>query len=94
MPPFLDDAKEFVYNTEMRKYTLKTFCDSKQIERYDHRSAIKIRDILTHPRFERPDDPWDPDPTRATNFEILDSQMERLFTGRLEDALNFLGTSK
>jgi hypothetical protein len=62
------------------------------VERYDHRSPDKMRSILSHPRMDRAGQtgPWGEPQNHPDRFEVLDSMQERVFEGRLEDALNFV----
>ena len=76
----------------MARYTLKTFCGAKQLERFDHRAKEKLRSILNHPRNHRAGetDPWGEPVDHPDKFEIYDSQMERVFQGNIEDTLTFI----
>ena len=80
----------------MARYTLKSYCGSKQLERFDHRSVDKLRSILSHPRNNRAGQtgPFGEILEHADKFEIYDSQMERIFQGNLTDALNCVGGLK
>jgi len=73
------------------RYTLKSYCGTKQIERFDHRSAAKLQSILSHPRNNRAGQtgPFGEVLEHANKFEIYDSQMERIFQGNITDAINF-----
>jgi hypothetical protein len=61
------------------------------MERFDHRSADKLRSILVHPRHHRAGvtGPFGEIESHADRFEIIDSHMEKLFHGNIEDALRF-----
>ena len=76
----------------MARYTLKSFCGAKQIERFDHRSVDKLRSILSHPRNNRAGQtgPFGGILEHADKFEIYDSQMERIFQGNIVDTLSFI----
>jgi len=78
----------------VRRYTLKTYCGSKQLERYDHRSVDKLRTILNQPRHHRAGQtgPFGEPQEHADKFEIMDNMMEKLFVGSVEDALSFIQT--
>ena len=78
----------------MARYTLRSYCGAKQLERYDHRGVDKLRSILIHPRNHRAGQtgPFGEDMDTADRFEILDSQMEKIFEGSVDDALNFVNT--
>ena len=80
----------------MSKYTLKTFCGAKQMERFDHRSASKLEDILNHPRHHRVGETnsYGDIEARANRFEIRDSMMEKIFEGNIEEAIRFARTLK
>ena len=80
----------------MARYTLKSYCGAKQLERFDHRSVDKLRSILKHPRHHRAGEtgPFGEPMDHADKFEIMDSLMEKLFTGNIEDTLRFVGTLK
>lgn len=76
----------------MARYTLKTYCGAKQLERFDHRSTDKLVSILTHPRHHRAGQtgPFGEIEEHADRFEIIDSMMEKLFTGNVNDTLDFV----
>jgi hypothetical protein len=76
----------------MARYTLKTFCGTKNLERFEHRSVDKLRTILNHPRHHKAGDinPFTDIPVNADWFEILDSHMEKIFQGNINDALIFI----
>jgi hypothetical protein len=78
----------------MARYTLKTFSNTKLIERFDHRATDKLRTILLHPRHHRDGEtgPFGEDMEHPNRFEIYDSQMERVFQGNVDDALAFTKT--
>ena len=78
----------------MSRYTLKTFCGAKQMERFDHRTASKLESILNHPRHHRvgQTDSYNDIEDHANRFEIRDSMMEKIFEGNIEDALRFART--
>ena len=78
----------------MSKYTLKTFCGTKQVERFDHRSPSKLQSILDHPRHHNPGavGPWGESLNTVDRFEILDTQMEKIFTGNISETINFVKT--
>lgn len=75
----------------MARYTLKTYCGAKQLERFEHRSADKLLSILSHPRHDRAGEtgPFGEHEDHADKFEIMDSLMEKIFVGNIEDALAF-----
>lgn len=77
----------------MARYTLRTYCGGKQLERFDHRSAEKLRGILNHPRHHRAGhiDRFGDLEKHADKFEIMDSTMEKLFEGSIDDAVRFAG---
>lgn len=76
----------------MSRFTLKTFCGTKQIERFDHRTCTKLKSILDHPKHYRAGEtgPWGEIGDHPDRFEIFDSQMEKLFTGNIAEALAFV----
>lgn len=80
----------------MSRYTLKTYCGAKQLERFDHRNAYKLRSILSHPRNNRAGEtgPFGEILDHANKFEIYDSQMERIFQGNLSDTLKYIDKLK
>ena len=80
----------------MARYTLKTFYGDREIERFDHRSVDKLRDILDHPRHHRAGQtgPFGEIMKHPDRFEIFDSVMEKLFNGNIGDALNFTRSLK
>lgn len=75
----------------MARYTLKTFCGAKQIERFEHRNVEKLRSILGHPRHHRAGQtgPFGEPEEHADRFELFDTMMEKLFSGNIEDTLKF-----
>ena len=78
----------------MSRYTLKTFYGTKQLERFDHRTSIKLRSILDHPRHHCANETnaWGEPLGNADRFEIYDSHMVRVFDGNISDALQFVRT--
>jgi hypothetical protein len=74
----------------MSRYTLKTFINQKQTERYDHRSGHHLHRILSHPRFDRAIGNYEEQLEKPTRFEIYDSLMMKIFDGGLDDALTFV----
>jgi len=76
------------------RYTLKTFCGEREIERFDHRSSKLMREVLDHPRHYRAGQtgPFGEPMQHPDRFEIFDSQMERLFAGSIEETLKFTRT--
>ena len=78
----------------MASYTLKIYCGDRELERFNHRSAQKLRTILEHPKNHRSGQlgPWGEIESNADRFEIFDSVMEKLFVGNIADALNFVGS--
>lgn len=80
----------------MSRYTLKTYCGAKQMERFDHRTASKLESILNHPRHSRIGEinSYGDIEEHANKFEIRDSMMEKIFEGNLEEALRFTRTLK
>lgn len=76
----------------MSKFTLKTFCGTKQIERFDHRSPGRMNSILEHPRHHRAGEtgPWGEIEDHPDRFEIFDSQMEKIFSGNISEAIIFV----
>ena len=75
----------------MSRYTLKTFCGIKELEKFEHRSVPKLLSILSHPRMDRAGQtgPWGEPLNHADRFEIYDSLREKVFDGRINDALTF-----
>lgn len=80
----------------MSRYTLKTYYGTKQLERFDHRIIKRLKHILDHPKHHRAGEtgPWGEIEEHADRFEILDSQMEKLFDGNITEALSFTRTLK
>lgn len=80
----------------MARFTLKTFAGVRQLERFEHRSAKSLRDILEHPRYYRAGEtgPFGEVMNHPDRFEVSDSQMERLSVGTIEETLNFLSKVK
>ena len=76
----------------MAGYTLRTFCGTKLIERFEHRSASRIKTILEHPRHHEAGkkDPWGDPLHTPDRFEVVDSHMYKLFDGNINDAINFV----
>jgi len=78
----------------MAKYTLKTFCGSNELERFENRNPSKLISVLIHPRFDRSkQDPYDLE-KHADRFEIYDSHRFKLFSGRIDDAIAFVDRLK
>jgi len=79
----------------MPNYTLKTFRNTKLIERFDHRQPFKMQRILNHPKNHRDiSGPFGEAVDNANRFEIYDSMNERVFDGNITDVLNFVGKLK
>ncbi len=78
----------------MSRYTLKTFYNTKQLERFDHRPALKLRSILSHPKHHCADQvgPWGEILENANRFEIFDSMMIKIFNGNIHEAETFIKT--
>lgn len=76
----------------MSRYTLKTFCGSKQIEVFEHRSAYKISTILAHPRHHKAGEigPFGEVLEHVDRVEIFDNQRTRIFQGNVNDCMNYL----
>jgi hypothetical protein len=76
----------------MSRYTLKTYCGTKQLERFDHRIPAKLKSILNHPRHHRAGEigSFGEIEEHANRFEVYDSLMEKLFTGNIEETLAFV----
>ena len=77
----------------MARYILRTYCGGKQLERFDHRSAEKLRGILNHSMIFQTGhlDRFGDLEQHADRFEIMDSTMEKLFEGNIDDAIRFAG---
>jgi len=75
----------------MSRYTLKSFCDDKQMERFDHRSKSKLLGLLDQPKHHEESvvGAWGDVEVRANRFEIFDSQMTKVFNGSITDAMIF-----
>jgi len=73
------------------RYTLRTYCGGKQLERFDHRTPERLQSILEHPRHHRAGTtgPFGEDEKHADKFEIIDSHQEKLFLGNIDDAIRF-----
>ena len=78
----------------MSRYTLKTFCDNKQVERFDRRYPSRLKEILSQDRYHHPDEtgPWGEPLGNVNRVEIFNSYMEKLFDGIVIDAVAFLKT--
>ena len=78
----------------MSRYTLKTFCGDKVIERFDHRSIRSLSEILNHPRHHCAGQtgPWGEAENHPDKFEIIDSYNTKLFSGNITDTINFVNT--
>ena len=76
----------------MSRYTLKTFCGVKELEKFEHRSAQKLQSILSHPRMDRAGQtgPWGEPEDHPDRFEIRDSLREKLFEGNITDVIAFV----
>lgn len=76
----------------MSRYTLKTYCGTKELEKFEHRSAQKLQSILSHPRMDRAGQtgPWGEPQDHPNRFVILDSLREKLFEGSINEALVFV----
>ena len=76
----------------MSRYTLKTFCGVKELEKFEHRSAQKLQSILSHPRMDRAGQtgPWGEPEDHPDRFEIRDSLREKLFEGNINDVIAFV----
>lgn len=93
-----DKLVDIIYNyviiNIMSRFTLKTYCGTKLLEQFDHRSSSKMRDILRQPRHHRSGEtgPFGEILQNADKFVILNSQMESIFQGNVSDALSFIKT--
>lgn len=78
----------------MSKYTLKTYRNSKLVERFENRSVPKLFTILSHPNNHRAHDtgPFGEELNYANRFEIHDSHNEKIFIGNVEEAIAFSRT--
>jgi len=76
----------------MARYTLKTFCGTKQIEIFEHRAPSKISTILSHPRHHQAGvtGPFGELLEHVDRVEILDNQRYRVYQGNVVDCLEFL----
>lgn len=76
----------------MSRYTLKSFCGANVVERFEHRSAVSLRSILSHARFHRAGEtgPFGELINHPDRFEILDNQMEKISDARIDETLVFL----
>jgi len=74
------------------RYTLKTFYGTEQIERFDHRNSVKLRSILSHPRYDRAGQtgPFGEVIKHPDRFEIFDSLMEKIFQGNIKETQVFI----
>lgn len=80
----------------MARYTLKSFCGTEVVERFEHRSAVSLRGILAHPRFHRAGEtgPFGEPMKHPDRFEILDNQMEKISIGTIKETMDFLAKLK
>jgi hypothetical protein len=79
----------------MSRYTLKSYSGAKLVEKYEHRTVGKLYTILNQPRHHNADHtgPFGEILEHVNKFEIYEcSQMHRLFSGNVTEALNFLNT--
>ena len=76
----------------MSRYTLKTFCDNKLLEKFEHRAPMKLRSILEHPRMHRAGETsaWGEPLGNPNRFEILDSMQEKVFSGNIDEVETFV----
>ena len=76
----------------MAKYTLKTFCGEKLIERFENRDKKKMLSILEHDRHHHPHetDAWGESLGTADRFEIFDAFNEKMFDGSIFEVEEFI----
>ena len=81
-----------MYNLEMPRYTLRTFCDNKILEVFEHRTPGKLVGILSGDRFHHANEtsPFGEPPQYPNKFTIIDSQRSKLFEGTVEETVDFL----
>lgn len=76
----------------MARYTLKSFCGGQVVERFEHRSAMSLRSILSHARFHRAGEtgPFGEVMNHPDRFELFDNQMEKVSDANIQETLDFL----
>lgn len=76
----------------MSGYTLRTYCGTKMIERFEHRTPSRLQTILDHPRHHEAGklDPWGTPLKTPDRFEVVDSHNFKLFDGNITEALIFI----
>jgi len=80
----------------MSRYTLKVFYGTELTERFDHRNAFKLREILMHPRYNLAGQtgPFGEIVKHPDNFEIFNSHMKKIHKGSILEVLAFVSTLK
>lgn len=76
----------------MSKYTLKTLCNGKILEIYEHRAKSKLSEILKHDKFYHAGEtgPFDEVSPHPDFFVITDMQRYKLFEGNIKETILFL----
>jgi hypothetical protein len=76
----------------MARYTLKTFCDIKELEIFEHRTTAKLKSILSHDKFCHAGEtgPFGEILTHPNRCVIVDSMRQKLFDGSIPDCINFI----
>ena len=74
----------------MSRYTLVTYCGTKELEKFNHRSPGKLVGILAMAKHHKAGEtgPFGESMNYADNFKIYNSQMESIFAGNVTDALS------
>lgn len=76
-----------------KKYTLKSYYNSKLIERFENRSVPHLRAILCRPSNHQSGiTPFGDQIDRPNKFDIYNAHMEKLFSGTVDDAMSFLNS--
>ncbi len=80
----------------MARYTVKIFCRESQVERFEHRSKGKLKEILSNRCYHRAGEtsPFGDIENHPDRFEVFDAYMEKLHSGDIAATLAFIGTLK
>lgn len=75
----------------MKRYTLKTFYQAKQLEIFTHRTPVKLLDILGQDKFSSTGiDSFGQELIHPNRIIIVDNQLNRVFEGTPADARMFI----
>lgn len=78
----------------MAKYTLTTYCGSKELERYEHRSVAKLHSVIRHEKFYHGGEtgPLGEPSKHPNHFVVIDSLRELIFEGKIDALVKFVNT--